>query len=156
MFIVNSDEFDIMALTKQKHKKEKVGQIMSVQLHTISQANSLKEADLLFAKHHVRHLPVLDGNKLTGMLSLTDLQRISFVNYFSENEKTISSVIYEMLSIEQIMTRNITTVSSSDSIRKVAKILSNENFHALPVVDNDKLVGIVTSTDLLNYLLKFC
>ncbi len=141
---------------KHKNKEESVGTIMSKQLHTISQSDSLQEADLTFAKYHVRHLPVVDGEKLTGMLSLTDLQRISFVNYFSEEEKTVSSVIYEMLSIEQIMTRNIVTVNPTDKIRKVAEILSKGNFHALPVIENEKLVGIVTTTDLINYLLEIC
>jgi CBS domain-containing membrane protein len=51
------------------------------------------------------------------------------------------------------MVKNLGGVSSTAPIRDVAQILQNNKFHALPVIDNWKLVGIVTSTDLINYLI---
>lgn len=137
-------------------KTRPVSEIMTKQLITLKSNSSLQEADRIFSKQKVRHLPVIIDGKLLGMLSLTDLERISFVNNFSEDEEQVSTVIYEMLTIEQIMVRNVTTVTSKTTIKDVAKILSKENFHALPVVDNEELVGIVTSTDLINYLLDIC
>ncbi|PHS08583.1 MAG: hypothetical protein COA88_06360 [Kordia sp.] len=59
-----------------------------------------------------------------------------------------------MFSLQQVMVKNVVTVNSSDNIYDVAKILAKENFHALPVEENGKLVGIVTTTDLINYLLE--
>ena len=59
-----------------------------------------------------------------------------------------------MFKIDQVMKRNLVTVSSSKSIKEVAEILATNEFHALPVVDNNKLSGIVTTTDLIKYLLK--
>ncbi len=59
-----------------------------------------------------------------------------------------------MLSIEQIMVKNTVKVASNMTIKSVVEILSKNEFHALPVVDNDILVGIVTTTDILKYLLK--
>ena len=88
------------------------------------------------------------------MLSYTDLLRISFSDAIDENEDNVETVIYNMFTIEQVMAKNLTTVSSTTLIKEVAEILSKKEFHALPVVDNTKLVGIVTTTDLINYLLE--
>lgn len=59
-----------------------------------------------------------------------------------------------MFTIEQVMSKNLVTVSSTTTIKEVAEILSEKEFHALPVVDDSVLVGIVTTTDLINFLLK--
>ena len=127
---------------------------MTNQLHTINHSASLREADLLFYKYHIRHLPVVDEGKLIGMLSLTDLQRVSFVSYFSEEERNISAAIYDMLTINQIMVRNVKTVAPDDKISDAAKVLVKEGFHALPVVEGEQLIGIVTSTDLIKLLIE--
>ena len=52
------------------------------------------------------------------------------------------------------MAKNLVTISSTSTIKEVAQILAKQEFHALPIVDNSKLVGIVTTTDLINYLLE--
>ena len=63
-------------------------------------------------------------------------------------EKTMIFVI-----VEQVMAKNLISVSSQTTIKDAAEILAKKEFHALPVVDNEKLVGILTTTDLINYLL---
>ena len=52
------------------------------------------------------------------------------------------------------MAKNLISVSSNTTIKEVAELLSKKEFHALPVVDNNVLVGIVTTTDLINYLIN--
>ena len=59
-----------------------------------------------------------------------------------------------MFTIEQVMAKNLITVQATSTIKEVAEILSKNEFHALPVVDNGTLVGIITTTDLINYLLE--
>jgi CBS domain-containing protein len=62
-----------------------------------------------------------------------------------------------MLTIGQVMSHKPRVVKSNDTIKTVAEILSNEEFHALPVVDEKDesvLVGIVTTTDVIKYLLE--
>ena len=66
----------------------------------------------------------------------------------------ISTTMYEILSIEQVMTKDLMTVQSSDTIQQVATILSENEFHALPVIEDGKMVGIVTTTDLIKYLVE--
>ena len=63
-----------------------VSQIMSKDIITIAPTQTLYEAEALFKKHNIRHIPVVEGHKLIGVLSLTDLLRISFAA-LSEDEK---------------------------------------------------------------------
>jgi CBS domain-containing protein len=130
-----------------------ISSIMSTQLVVLNTTDGLEKAEHLFKKHHIRHIPVIKGKGIVGMLSLTDLLRISFADGAYEEEEEIESIVYDMFSISQVMAKNVKTVTSDTTIREVAKILSQEEFHALPVVDNDELVGIVTTTDLIKYLL---
>jgi CBS domain-containing protein len=60
----------------------------------------------------------------------------------------------EMLSIPQVMTSKPRSVTSDDSIKDVAEIFVSEDFHALPVVDDGVLKGIVTTTDVIRYMLE--
>jgi CBS domain-containing protein len=103
---------------------------------------------------HIRHLPVLNGGKLVGILSLTDLQRLSFASQWGDEEDDADVAIYDMLSIGQVMQGKPVVVSPEETIKAVASKLTKEEFHALPVVENDKLVGIVTTTDLIRYMIE--
>jgi predicted transcriptional regulator len=59
-----------------------------------------------------------------------------------------------MLTIEQVMRSSIRTINADATIKEAAEIFASEEFHALPVIEGDKLVGIVTTTDIINYLLE--
>ncbi|TVR39197.1 MAG: CBS domain-containing protein [Cryomorphaceae bacterium] len=135
-------------------KREPVSKIMTSQLVTLNLTHSLTDAEKMFTKNNIRHIPVVSGDELIGMLSLTDLLRISFVDNFGEGEGEIDTAVYNMLSIDQVMVSKPVAVQSDATIREVAEILATKEFHALPVVEGKKLVGIVTTTDLIKYLLE--
>lgn len=128
--------------------------IMTQNVVTLNKSDSLEKAEKLFKKHHIRHIPVVSGGAIIGMLSYTDLLRISFADSAFEEEDYVDSIVYNMFTIEQVMVKKIVSVKSSNTIKEVAEILAKSEFHALPVVDNNILFGIVTTTDLINYLLK--
>jgi len=132
-------------------KRTPVSKIMSTDILSVNQTQSLREVDALIKDEHIRHVPVVSGDKVIGMLSKTDLQKISFVNTVDGDELT--TAMYDNLSIEQVMTRDVHTVQKDDTILDVATILSKNEFHALPVMDGDKLTGIVTTTDLVKFLI---
>lgn len=138
-------------------RKEPISKIMTTEVITLTLDDSLQEAERLFKKHHIRHIPIVDEEKqlILGMLSLTDLKRLCFVDSYDDSASA-DTAIYNMLSIGQIMANNPVKVSSQSVIRDVATLLASKEFHALPVVDDEKLVGIVTTTDLLNYLIDIC
>ena len=135
-------------------RRELVSKIMSTNLITVNLTNNLVDAEKLFNENSIRHIPVVSGDDIIGILSLTDLLRVSFVDTYGSDENDVDTAVYNMLSIEQVMVKNIVSVSSTQTIKEVAEVLAKNEFHALPVVDDRKLVGIVTTTDLLNYLLE--
>lgn len=131
-----------------------ISEIMTKNVITLNTEDSLETAELLFKQNQIRHIPVVSGKSIKGMLSLTDLLRISFADAVDETEDYVDSIVYNMFTIEQVMAKNLTCVTSKATIKEVAEILAKKEFHAIPVVDNNKLVGIVTTTDLINYLLS--
>ena len=135
------------------NRLEPVSKIMSKDLITLTLSDDLFHAEKLFRESHIRHIPVVQDEHIIGMLSLSDLKRISFLDSYDENEVQTDNAIYNMLSVEQIMVKNPIKINSSVTIKTVAETLSKHEFHALPVVDNEILVGIVTTTDLLAYFL---
>jgi len=135
-------------------RRELVSKIMSTNLITVNLTNNLVDAEKLFSENSIRHIPVVNGDDIIGILSLTDLLRVSFVDTYGSDESDVDTAVYNMLSIEQVMVKNLVSVSSSQTIKEVAGVLAKNEFHALPIVDSNKLVGIVTTTDLLNYLLE--
>ncbi len=130
-----------------------ISMIMTKDLVTLSHTDDLTTAEKLFKTHNIRHIPVVKGKEIVGMLSYTDLMRISFADAIGEVESEVDTMVYNMFTIEQVMAKSLVKVSPYATIKEVAEILSRNEFHALPVEDNNELVGIVTTTDLINYLL---
>ena len=131
-----------------------VEQIMSTELIKVGVKESIHKVRELMDVNHIRHVPVLKEQKLVGILSLTDLQRLSFGGSFNEFESEIDESISTMLVASQVMKSDPVTVTKENTVREVAEILSTKEFHALPVVDGDALVGIVTTTDIIKLLLE--
>lgn len=130
-----------------------ITEIMSKNPITIASSESLYEVENLLNKHSIRHLPVVDNDHLIGVINRSDLLRIS-VSDLNEAEDGVESVIFNNYSISQVMTKMPVFIDVNYTIKEAAKLLSQQSFHSLPVVDQGKLVGIVTSTDLIKYLIK--
>lgn len=136
-------------------RRESIKNVMTSKVVSLTTNDSLMEAEKLFKKNHIRHIPVTDGKKIKGMLSYTDLLRISFVDSYNEEEVEVSSAVYDMLSIEQVMAKNVLTIPEHSTVKDAAEILVTKEFHALPVTaENGNMVGIVTTTDIMQYLLE--
>jgi CBS domain-containing membrane protein len=135
-------------------KRMPISKIMTTKVITLNHSDDLETAERLFKKNKIRHIPVVNGDAIIGMLSYTDLLRISFADAIDEDEQEVDTVVYNMFSIEQVMAKSLISVGPNTTIKEVAEILAKNEFHALPVIDDKKLVGIVTTTDLINYLLE--
>jgi CBS domain-containing protein len=135
-------------------KREPVSHIMTTELTTVNVTQNLREVVKIFEEHKFRHLPVVSGDDLIGIISKTDILRISYGSSFGEQESQIDDAIFDMLSINQVMQTNLHTIKPETTIKDAAEIFSQAEFHALPVVEGKKLVGIVTTTDIIKYLLE--
>ncbi|WP_430615037.1 CBS domain-containing protein [Flavobacterium sp. JP2137] len=131
-----------------------VSTIMTANVIKLNLTDNLTKAESLFKKHKIRHIPVVSGNTIIGMLSYTDLLRVSLADSVGDFDEDIDVTVYNMFSIEQVMAKELVTIQVDANIKEAVEILSKEEFRALPVLDGDLLVGILTTTDLLKYLLK--
>ena len=136
-------------------KNEPISSIMTKELITLTLDDTLYTAEKRMKKNHIRHMPVVQGDKLIGLISLSDLQRVSFIDAYGK-EGTEDTPIYNMLDIKDLMIKKPLTASPQTTILEVSKLLASKEFHSLPVVENDKLVGIITTTDLLHYFIELC
>lgn len=132
-------------------KDEPVSIIMSTDLVTLCVSDELVTAEKLFIKNKIKHIPVVKEKEIIGMLSYTDIQRVSYSD-ISEDQRTIDSFVYNTFTIEQVMAKNIIAIPPYTSIKDAAELLTKKGFHALPVVEDSELVGIVTTRDLVKYL----
>lgn len=137
------------------NKNETISSIMTTELITLSFSDTLYSAEKRLKVNHIRHIPVIDDDKLVGLISLSDLKRVSFIDAYSK-EGTEDTPVYNMLTVKDMMIKAPVTVAPNDTIYEVTKLITHKEFHSLPVVDDGKLVGIVTTTDLLNYYLACC
>jgi CBS-domain-containing membrane protein len=134
-------------------KREPVSEIMTKSVISVNKDNNnLRDVKNIFHKENIRHLPVNDGQKIIGIISKNDLMRLSFGSMF-DNQENADEAVLDMLSIDQVMTHNPQTADSSTEIREIAQMLIDGGFHSLPIVDDGKTVGIVTSTDVMKYFL---
>jgi CBS domain-containing protein len=137
-------------------KKEPVSTIMTRTIHVVRIDDKLTDALEKIRKYGIRHIPVVHGKQLVGIISKTDLNRLTFSSMFA-GEEDADDAVFDMLTISQVMSHKPRVVKASDTIYEVAKILSKEEFHALPVVDDKDetlLIGIVTTTDVIQYMME--
>lgn len=130
-----------------------ISTIMTRKLVKLNITDSLTKAEELFKKNKVRHLPVVSGNKLIGILSYADLLKVSLADFGDEDE-SVDTTVFNMFTLEQVMVKNVTTIQMNENIKLAAEILAKKDFRALPVMDGNLLVGILTTTDLIKYLLE--
>jgi len=135
-------------------KNVPVSTIMTTNLIKLNVTDSLAKAERLFKENKIRHIPVMDGSKIIGMLSYTDLLRISFAETIDDEDQIIDVTVYDVFTIQQVMAKNLVCIVPSTSIKEAAEILARREFHALPVTEDNNLVGIVTTTDLIKYMLN--
>jgi acetoin utilization protein AcuB len=132
----------------------KVSRYMTQKLITATPAMSVKQAFLLMRTHRVRHIPVVEGEKLVGIISDRDLRRPRWAEEL--DDWTAYYQVDENHTVADIMTRSPETVRASDDVRKAVTIFRDRRYGALPVLNKDgELVGILSAQDLLGALDEF-
>ena len=97
----------------------------------------------------IRHLPVVDGTRLVGLLTDRDVQRCAPSRLIPITEQAYNSIFSDTL-VERVMTRDPMTVSSNIPLQGAITAMQQVKYGCLPVVDNGELVGILTRGDLID------
>jgi acetoin utilization protein AcuB len=120
---------------------------------TVKKDDSFRYALKLIRKEGIRHLPVLDGKRLVGIITDRDLRQ-SAPSPATTLEVHELNYLLERLKIEAIMTKKVITVSPDSSLLAAAKLLLAHKIGCLPVVEQEELVGIITEGDLLRAIVE--
>ncbi len=131
-----------------------VGTVMRTDLTTVAPETSLVAAQETLEKQKINHLLIVDGeNELLGIVSDRDLKKswASSATTLSKNE-----LIYllDQVTVADIMTKKTLTITSSTTIERAALLMNQHRINALPVLEGDELVGIITSRDVMRVLLE--
>lgn len=131
-----------------------VGERMSHPVLTITPDIPVQDALARMKRDHVRRYPVVDKNgKLVGIVTDNDL-----INASPSQATTLSvweiSYLLSKITVERVMTAKVVTTTPDTTVEKAASIMSDVNVSGLPVMQGDRLVGMITETDLFKILLE--
>lgn len=120
---------------------------------TVTIQETLQGAMELMAMKRIRHLPVVDdAGSLIGLVSDRDLRRAAPSPLFADRELAAEQL--DHTTIERIMVRSPQTVTPSLRMQEAVKMMVEKKYGALPVVENGKLIGIITPIDVMKAFLK--
>ena len=125
---------------------------MTKSLITIKPKDSLRHARERLAKYRINQIPVVVNDKLVGIVTDRDVRDAYPSSLRLFHGKDIDE-FGDSHTVEEVMTYNVVTITPETSVREAAQQLRQRRFGALPVVDQGKLIGIITRSDLLDALL---
>ncbi|MGF1680563.1 CBS domain-containing protein [Photobacterium minamisatsumaniensis] len=125
-----------------------VADMMTPHPHSLSADHTLADAKRLMEKFHIHHIPVVDkDNHLIGLVSQRDIlaaQESSF-----ELQAKVPFVSALDIPLEQAMHRNLMSVNPQAGLKEAATYMQKQRIGCLPILDHNKLVGIITDTDFV-------
>lgn len=129
-----------------------VSTLMTTKLITVHPTDKLTVVKDLFDKNKIHHLPVVKYKEIVGMVSKTDL--LSFLKGFESDsyDNYMNDVRLKNYTAEDIMTKGLAKLEPSDRINVALEVFKENLFHALPVVEDGELVGILTTFDIIRAL----
>lgn len=136
-----------------------VKDIMTKDVVTVRPEAGLNELAQILKEHRINGVPVAkDDGTLVGIITMTDLLKIlKDINYWDNIEKIKPGIGVkeaflkekEKATVAKKMTTQITTVSQEDTVEHVVDLMCKHNIHTIPVVKDDKLIGVVGATDIV-------
>lgn len=130
-----------------------IDSIISRKLKTLHPKDKLIRAKEIFAEFDIHHIPIHVMGDIRGILSLGD---ILFLEGYTNNtfDEFLKNKKFALTTVDEIMTPRPYCANSNDLVSEVLEIMTEKRINALPVKENDELVGIITSFDILNYFKK--
>ena len=126
---------------------------MTTEVTALQETDSLLDAAMIFVRSSFRHIPVLRDKKVVGIITERDVKQFA-PSLLSRTSADEYNQIMETTPISRVMTREPEVLSPNDPVYKAAQVLHSRRMGCLPVVENDELTGIITTTDLLALLIQ--
>lgn len=127
---------------------EPVNRFMTESVLAIDVESPASEVLRMFKAYPVHHLPVVDGNKVVGMLSTADVLKLKA--FLPMSAARPMEYLDQHVRIPQLMRSPVVSVQAHQSVEHAASLMAENGVHALPVTDNrDNLLGIISTTDIM-------
>lgn len=129
-----------------------VSEIMTKDVITVSSEDDIAAVKAIFDENRIHHIPVVNEGHVVGIVSKSDF--LSFMIGFTDddNEKYFNFEKLKYFNVEDIMTKGLAKLEPKDRINVALEIFRINKFHAIPVVEDDLLVGILTTYDIIKAL----
>jgi acetoin utilization protein AcuB len=123
-------------------------------VHTVKPLDSIQHARELMESHRVNQLPVVVDGRLVGIITDRDLRdafpSVFDSSVFGRRKPRVTATDPKTVTVEAVMTPNVITAGSGDSMADAVRLMRRQRIGALPVVEKDRIVGIVTRSDVLD------
>jgi acetoin utilization protein AcuB len=142
-----------MVKSVQKTKSVTVSEWMSDCVLAVEVYDAISIARQLMAKHRINQLPVLDNDRLVGIVTDRDIRDAYPTSMLIGRPKEIDRFA-DSYTVEEVMTHNVFTVRPETPLATAISILRRHRVGSLPVVEDKSLVGIITRSDILDFVLS--
>ena len=130
-----------------------ISRIMTRKPETVKPADTMEAVRKIFEKRGFHHIPVVDGERLVGLVSYTDYLQLIRTVFDNGQETRVNEKILNATLAKDVMTESLLCLSPADTTETALRVFKANQFHSLPVVDDKgHLVGIVTTYDLMRVL----
>ena len=131
----------------------KVRDLMSTGVETLAPEDDIDLASMLMRLDRLRHLPVVEDDRLVGLISDRDVLRAQ-QSVFAEEDPEARRRFAMAIRADKIMTRDVDTIGPEASALEAAQVLREKGYGCLPVVEDGQVIGIVTPTDFLGLVVE--
>jgi CBS domain-containing membrane protein len=132
-------------------KEGAVREIMMGNPVTLKPGDTLDLANDIISLGRIRHIPVVEDGRLVGLLSERDLIGAAATEIFGLKQKRKSALLKTVL-IKDVMKKKVITTKPDTSIKAAAHLMADKKIGCVPVIENETLVGLLTTTDILRYV----
>lgn len=130
-----------------------ISRIMTRKPETVKPSDTMEAVRKIFEKRGFHHIPVVDGERLVGLVSYTDYLQLIRTVFDNGQETRVNEKVLNATLAKDVMTESLLCLSPTDTTETALRVFKSNQFHSLPVVDDKgHLVGIVTTYDLMRVL----
>ena len=133
-------------------KKLKVGDVMSAGVSTLGRNDKLSIAEDLMKQERIRHLPVIDDDgDLCGIITQRDMFRSALVRALGFGSRAEDQILNTIV-VKEVMTDKVQTTTPSTPLAEAARLMIERKIGCLPVIDGDRLVGMLSEGDFVKLM----
>lgn len=129
-----------------------ISELMTRNPHALAPNDTMDLAEKLFEKHQIHHVPIVENDRLVGMVTYADFLKIVREIFGGKDEIHKNNLIKGSITASEIMSKDLFCLAPDDTLGDAVKMMRSKRVNALPVLEKGRLVGIVTVHDMLGAL----